>query len=408
MYSLQNRQIILGITGGIAAYKSIELIRLLSKAGAEVRVIVTKGALEFVTPLTLQAVSGNPVHYDLLDPEAEAGMGHIELARWADLIVVAPASANFIARLANGHGDDLLTTVCLASSAPLAIAPAMNQAMWSSASVQSNMLKLQSRHVIVWGPASGEQACGDIGPGRVVEPNELAILCSQQFNHGLLAGKKVVITAGPTRERLDPVRYISNFSSGKMGYAIAQSCVDAGADVTLISGPCHLPVIEKAKYVAVESAQQMYDAAMNSIDKCDIFVASAAVVDYRPESINEQKIKKQQDKEEFILRLTKNPDILASIARHCHQQSSHSTMIVGFAAETENVIENATSKLQKKQLDLIIANDVSRSDIGFNQNDNCVTLVWKDKVEPLEKLSKKQLSVVLTETFASYIGANDN
>ncbi len=403
MNSLNNRNILLGITGGIAAYKAIELVRLLIKAGSSVRVVLTKGAKEFVTPLTLQAVSGMPVHQDLLDPEAEAGMGHIELARWAELIVVAPASANFIARLSAGQGDDLLTTLCLACKAPIAIAPAMNQGMWASQSVIDNIERLKHRDVSIWGPASGEQACGDVGPGRMEEPQQLAIQCAQQFNSGLLSGKKVVITAGPTRERLDPVRYISNFSSGKMGYAIAQSCIDAGASVTLVTGPTNLPGPEKAKCLVVESAQQMLDAVMAVIEDCDIFIASAAVVDYRPVNVNNQKIKKDSH-DELILTLTKNPDILSTVSSKLHKDSTNA-MVVGFAAETEHIVDNARSKLQSKQLDLIIANDVSRSDIGFNHDNNCVTLVWGDKCETLDILSKKQLAVVLTEKFAEYINS---
>ena len=406
MSSLQNRQILVGITGGVAAYKSIELVRLLTKAGANVRVVMTKGAQAFITPLTLQAVSSHAVHVDLLDPEAEAGMGHIELARWADLIVVAPASANFIARLTQGQGDDLLTTLCLACKAHIALAPAMNQGMWANPSVQDNIKILRNRGIEMWGPDSGIQACGDVGLGRMIEPQQILEMSSQQFESGLLSGKKVVITAGPTREAIDPVRYISNYSSGKMGYAIAQACVDAGAKVHLVSGPVLLDAPERLECKQVCSALEMRDAVLSEIDDCDIFIASAAVADYRPATLAEQKIKKTADNDQLTIILRKNPDILAEAAVIMRQQNRPGKLIVGFAAESENLLANAQSKLERKGLDMIIANDISRQDIGFNHDDNAVTILNKNNdgdimQEALEAMSKSQLAKVLINKLAN-------
>lgn len=372
MHSLSNKRILLGVTGGIAAYKSAELIRILSKAGADVRVVMTAAAMEFITPLTLQALSGNPVHHALLDPEAEAGMGHIELARWADVILVAPATADSIARLTAGMGNDLLTTLCLASSAPLVLAPAMNQAMWHDETTQANiqrLLELKGNRVQLFGPDEGVQACGDVGPGRMLEPEQLAQQLSQLFKVGTLAGKRVVITAGPTREAIDPVRYISNHSSGKMGFALAEAARDAGALVTLISGPVNLSTPERIKRVDVVSAEDMMQAALDQIGEVDIFIAAAAVADYRPALRADQKIKKTSGADTLELKLIKNPDIVATVAQH--QQRPFT---VGFAAETEHVEDYAHKKMQSKNLDMIVANDVSRSDIGFNSDQNAVTV----------------------------------
>lgn len=402
MSSLQNKQILLGITGGIAAYKSAELVRRLQDQGAVVRVVMTKAAMEFITPLTLQALSGHPVHTELLDPEAEAGMGHIELARWGDLLIVAPASADFIARLAQGQGNDLLSTLCLARRSKLAIAPAMNQAMYANASTQDNLRKLSERDIAIWGPASGVQACGDVGPGRMLEVEELVDRTAAEFQSGLLAGKNVTITAGPTREAIDPVRYISNHSSGKMGYALAQACIEAGAKCTLISGPTQLSTPPHCKRIDVISAQEMHNAALNQLDHCDIFIATAAVADFRPEQVADQKIKKQADSETMIIEMVKNPDILAAVA-----SSEKRPFCVGFAAETQDVEHYARGKLEKKNLDMVIANDVSQQGIGFNSDDNQVMVINGTSCKTLEKLSKTELARQLCMEIASHFKAPD-
>ncbi|WP_221793752.1 bifunctional phosphopantothenoylcysteine decarboxylase/phosphopantothenate--cysteine ligase CoaBC [Oceanobacter mangrovi] len=397
MLQLANKRILLGISGGIAAYKSAELVRILTKAGANVRVVMTQGAKEFITPLTLQALSGNPVHHTLLDEEAEAGMGHIELARWADLILIAPATADLIAKLAAGMGDELLTTLVLASKAPLFLAPAMNQQMWAAATTQQNLrtlADLKGDDFALFGPDSGVQACGDVGPGRMLEPTDIASLLAQRFQPGLLTGCKVVITAGPTREALDPVRYISNHSSGKMGYALAQAAVDAGAQVTLISGPVRIPAPDRVTLVNTISAQDMLEASLATMGNCDLFIASAAVADYRPANVAEQKIKKAGD--EIQLTLTKNPDIVATIANHQQRPAT----VVGFAAETTDVDGYARGKLASKNLDMIVANDVSRSDIGFNSDDNAVTLYSREGHQDFERMSKTLLATKLIQTFA--------
>ena len=395
MQRLTNKQIILGITGGIAAYKSAELTRLLKNAGANVRVVMTPSATEFITPLTLQALSGNPVHLHLLNTEAEAGMGHIELAKWADMVLIAPASANFMARLTAGQGDDLLTTLCLATEAPICLAPAMNQAMWRDAGTQQNASILHQRGVMLFGPGIGEQACGDNGPGRMLEPEEIANRAAEQFESGSLAGKTVFITAGPTREPLDPVRYISNHSSGKMGYALAEAAIEAGAKVKLISGPVNLPAPARLERVSVESAQDMLEASLDNLSLCDIFIAAAAVADYRPTAISEHKIKKGSE-EIMELHLVKNPDIVATVAA-----SAPKPFTVGFAAETRDILEYARGKLERKNLDLIIANDVSRSDIGFNSDENAVTVISQHRAETLPQTSKRKLAALLIERIAA-------
>ena len=396
MQQLCNKRILLGITGGIAAYKAAELVRILKKAGAEVRVVMTAGAMEFITPLTLQALSGNPVHHALLDPEAEAGMGHIELAKWADLLLVAPASANFIARLTQGSGDDLLTTVCLATEAPIALAPAMNQAMWREPITQANIARLidiKGSKLYLFGPAEGMQACGDVGPGRMLEPEEIAVQAADLFETGLLAGLNVVITAGPTREAIDPVRYISNHSSGKMGYAIAAAARDAGARVTLISGPVVIPAPERVHCLRIESARDMLDSALAQLGQCDIFIAAAAVADYRPMTPANQKIKKSADSME--LTLVKNPDVVATVAAH-----EQRPFTVGFAAETQDVDIYARDKLVRKNLDMIVANDVSMSDIGFNSDQNAVTVFWAENQQSFAQMSKQALARELVELIA--------
>ena len=385
---LANRRIILGVTGGIAAYKSAELIRRLKDLGADVRAVMTPAAQEFITPLTLQALSGNPVHTTLLDTEAEAAMGHIELARWGDLILVAPASADFLARLAHGHGNDLLSTLCLAARCPLAVAPAMNQAMWAAASNQANMDLLQARGVHVFGPAAGEQACGDIGPGRMLEATELAQCTANLFPHWILTGTRVTITAGPTREAIDPVRYISNHSSGKMGFAIAEAARDAGAQVTLISGPVHLPTPDRVKRIDVISALDMHQASMDALTQTDIFIATAAVADFRVENSHNQKIKKQDNSGPgMTLTLVENPDIVAAVAQH-----EPKPFTVGFAAETRDVENYARQKIERKNLDMIVANDVSRQDIGFNSDQNAVTVIWKSGQQLMALASKTQIA----------------
>lgn len=389
MSSLQNKRVLLGITGGIAAYKSAELCRMLIKAGAEVQVVMTAGAKEFITPLTLQALSGNKVHSHLLDADAEAAMGHIELARWADLILVAPASANFIARLANGEASDLLTTLCLARRGPLALAPAMNQAMWGNAQTQQNLVALRKSGVHLFGPDSGAQACGDVGMGRMTEPEQLAQEAAALFASGALHGMKVTITAGPTRETIDPVRYISNHSSGKMGYALARAAVEAGAIVTLISGPVSLPPPERVALVAVESAQDMLQAC--ETHPCDVFVGVAAVSDYRPAEPAAQKIKKSEAA--LTLPLVRNPDILAAMAARKPRP-----FCAGFAAETENLAANAQTKLAAKNLDLIFANDASST---FGQDDATVTAYWNGGELAFPRGSKEQLARAMITLIAA-------
>jgi phosphopantothenoylcysteine decarboxylase/phosphopantothenate--cysteine ligase len=387
MSRLYNKHIILAISGGIAAYKSAELVRLMIKSGAQVQVVMTSGATEFITPLTLQALSGNPVHQHLLNPQAEAGMGHIQLARWADALLIAPASANVMARLAQGQADDLLTTLCLATDAPVLVAPAMNQAMWRDQATQDNLQTLLARGFQVHGPAEGEQACGDVGAGRMLEPASLLTALEAQFEQGLLGGKTVVITAGPTRESIDPVRYISNHSSGKMGYALALAARDQGARVILISGPTDLEKPEDVTFMAVESAQDMLEASLKVGPVADYFIAAAAVADYRPAFVSEQKLKKQNTDHGLTLELVQNPDILATMAK----QHSHA-IYVGFAAETQDLIPHAQDKLKRKGVQMIIANDVSNANIGFNSDNNQVSLVTTGGVEDLPLLSKQQLA----------------
>jgi phosphopantothenoylcysteine decarboxylase / phosphopantothenate---cysteine ligase len=398
MSSLTNKRILLGVTGGIAAYKSADLVRRLQDAGASVQVVMTAAAQEFITPLTMQALSGNPVHTTLLDPAAEAGMGHIQLARWADLILIAPASADFIARLVQGQGDDLLTTLCLATPAPIAIAPAMNQGMWRNASTQANVEVLKQRKVYIFGPAAGEQACGDIGPGRMLEALELVDAAASLFISGSLAGKKVVITAGPTREAIDPVRYISNHSSGKMGYALAQAAVEAGAQTVLISGPTQLAAPERVEFIAVTTAEDMLAASLQETCDCDLFIAAAAVADYRPVQVAAHKIKKTAEADSMLLELVKNPDIVATIAA-----LEKKPFTVGFAAESENLIAYAQQKLARKNLDLIIANNITAAGIGFNSDDNAVIVIDKTQQQELTQRSKQQLARDLIAIIAQKI-----
>lgn len=405
----QQKNILLAVTGGIACYKSAILVRRLKDYGFDVRVVMTEGAQAFVTPLTFQALSGNPVHTTLLDPEAEAGMGHIELARWADLLLVAPASCDILAKFANGLADDLLSTLYLATKAPVWVSPAMNQQMWAAKSTQRNLdvLKQDDVHIIL--PGAGEQACGDVGVGRMPEPEQIAWQVATYFEnqqrqlsqkYGLLAGKKVTITAGPTREAIDPVRYISNHSTGKMGYAIAAACYSAGAEVTLISGPVSLKSPNGVTCINVQTAQQMLEQSLDSLKQgCDIFIATAAVADYRVAQVAEHKIKKTDDSNELKIDLIKNPDIVATIA-----QQQDRPFMVGFAAETQNVEQYAHQKLIKKKLDMIVCNDVSREDIGFASNDNAVTLFfaqeYKKDAQILAKAPKQKIAEQIVEAIS--------
>ena len=402
MTLLNEKKILLGITGGIAAYKSIELVRLLKKSGAQVQVVLTKGALAFVTPMTLQAVSGLPVRTSLLDPEAEAGMGHIELAKWADLILIAPASADFMARQAAGMADDLLTTLCLATESPVIIAPAMNQAMWKHPATQHNLSTLIERNITTVGPDSGAQACGDIGYGRMSEPNAIFNQVVNFFSKPTsapsentpLQGQHWMITAGPTMEAIDPVRFISNHSSGKMGYALANAAAKLGAKVTLISGPVPLEAPKNITTVKILSALDMLAACrqISHENQVYVFIGAAAVADFRIQDIATQKMKKQSNTDEMQLNLIKNPDIIATVVAE-----SMAKFVVGFAAETQNVIAYAQDKLAKKGLDLIVANDVSRKDIGFNQDQNEVTVVGKNTTWSPEKADKTELASLLVQ-----------
>ena len=385
MCSLSNKRIIVGVTGGIAAYKSAEVVRRLQDRGAEVRVVMTPGAEEFLRPLTMQALSGHPVHTGLLDEKAEAGMGHIELARWADLLLIAPASADFIANMVHGRADSLLAAIYLATPAKVAIAPAMNQAMWSHSASVENINNLTRRGVTIIGPESGSQACGDIGPGRMEQPDSIIEQASSLFNSGVLQGKKVVITAGPTREALDPVRYISNHSSGKMGYALAAAAIEAGADVILISGPVALSIPERCQGILVISADEMQQAALEFAEGADIFIATAAVADYKAASIASEKIKSGDDK--MTISLEKNPDIVSSVA-----STFEDLFVIGFAAESNDVETYAKGKLEQKHLDAIVANDISRTDIGFNSDDNEVSWIDADSTIVFSKRSKAQLA----------------
>ncbi|MCY0803337.1 bifunctional phosphopantothenoylcysteine decarboxylase/phosphopantothenate--cysteine ligase CoaBC [Providencia rettgeri] len=390
--SLLGKQVVIGISGGIAAYKIPELTRRLRDQGAVVRVVMTQGAKAFITPLTLQAVSGHPVSDDLLDPAAEAAMGHIELAKWADIIILAPATADLIAKLSAGMANDLLTTVCLASSAPIAVVPAMNQQMYRASATQDNLIRLQQRQCMIWGPDDGNQACGDIGPGRMLDPLAIVRLTAEHFNPKLdLQGIKLMITAGPTREALDPVRFISNHSSGKMGFAIAQAASQRGAEVTLIAGPVNLETPTGVNRIDIISGLDMYDKVHQTIAEQNIFIGCAAVADYRAKTIAENKIKKQGD--EVMITLVKNPDIVASVGN----LKQNRPYVVGFAAETQNVEEYARQKRQQKQLDLICANDVSLADNGFNSDNNALHLFDSNGDTRLPHCSKTELSHYLLD-----------
>jgi len=386
-------RILLGVTGGIAAYKSAELVRRLRDRGAEVQVVMTAGARQFVTPLTFQALSGRPVRTDLWDDAAEAAMGHIELGRWADQVLIAPASADFLARLAHGLADDLLTTLCLATGAPLSVAPAMNRLMWANAATQANVALLRSRGVTVLGPAEGDQACGETGPGRMLDPAEiLDALAPRGAVNRALAGLKVLITAGPTRERIDPVRFITNRSSGKMGFAVAEAAREAGAEVVLVSGPVNVATPPGVRRVDVETAEQMMDAVDEHLAGTDIFIAAAAVSDYRPVQCASEKIKKTSDS--LTLALSRTTDILATVAARAPRP-----FVVGFAAETQNVERNALAKLEGKRLDLIAANQVG-DNLAFDCEDNALTVYWPGGRQDLGRAPKRQLAAALVSLIA--------
>ncbi len=392
--TLSGKHILLGISGGIAAYKAADLTRRLRDAGAEVRVVMTEGATHFITPLTLQALSGHPVRVSLWDEEHEAAMGHIELARWADAILIAPASADLMARLAAGMANDLLTTLCLACEAPMFLAPAMNRVMWAHPATRANAATLQERGATLLGPGAGSQACGETGEGRMLEPLDLVEHLHKHFSIGPLAGKKVVITAGPTREAIDPVRYISNRSSGRMGYALAEAARNAGAEVVLVSGPTALPAPAGVQRIDVESALAMREAVMRALP-CDLFIGTAAVADYRAAVIAPGKIKKAA--ETLAIELVKNPDILAEVAARPDRPFT-----VGFAAETDHLLDHARDKLVRKHLDMIAANRVGEG-LAFDQPDNALTVLWRDGIKELPQADKRVLARQLIELIADRV-----
>ncbi len=395
MERLKGKHILLGVTGGIAAYKSADLVRQLRQAGAEVRVVLTRAAAQFVTPLTFKALSGHPVPMELFDPEAESAMGHIELARWADAILIAPATAHIIARLTHGLADDLLATICLASGAPLALAPAMNQQMWCNPATQANIDQLKERGIHLFGPAEGDQACGENGPGRMLEPEQLIQQLAGLFTPPFLAGVRVMVTAGPTLEDIDPVRYLGNRSSGKMGYAVAAAARQAGAEVILISGVSSQPRPDQVECVDVRSAVEMHEAVMQRVPQCDIFIAAAAVADYRPRQQSEQKIKKVQS--HLKLELVRNPDILADVCG-----LANGPFCVGFAAETERVAEYAQTKLVAKGADMIAANRVGQSGTGFESEQNALDIFWPGGGTTLPQSSKPEIARRLVELIGQH------
>ena len=403
MKSLANKNILLGVTGGIAAYKSAEIVRHLKKSGASVRVVMTRSAEEFITPLTLQALSGNRVSTELLDAEAEAAMGHIELAKWADGILIAPATANTIARLSSGRGDDLLSTVTLAFDGPISVAPAMNQAMWRDERTQENLKKLIDQDFGICGPGSGEQACGDVGLGRMLEPLDILDMFSLSFNEGTLSGKKILITAGPTQEPIDPVRFITNRSSGKMGYSLVEAALESGANVTLISGPVNIEPPSNCNFVSIKTAKEMYDAVMHHISGMDVYIGTAAVSDYSPAKASDSKIKKDGSSSPMFLELKENQDILKSVS-----ELEQRPYVVGFAAETNDLIKNAEKKLSNKNLDLIIANDVSNKDIGFDSDDNEVTLITEKEKHLIERQNKRKVSKKIIDFISGRINDQNN
>ena len=386
MLNFLNTNILLCVTGGIAAYKSAEIIRLFKKDGADVRVIMTESAKEFTTPLTLQAVSGNEIHDSLLDVKAESAMGHIELAKWADIILIAPCTAESLAKITHGRADDLMGSVILASKAPTFIAPAMNTTMWLDKSTQENFQTLVSRGINFIGPDEGEQACGDVGPGRLVDPEKITELIKSDLHKGPLSGKTITITAGPTREQIDPVRYISNNSSGKMGYALADAARLQGANVNLVSGPVSLTANKGINLFKINSADEMLNKVFECMESSDIFISCAAVADFKPTNYSNTKIKKE-DSENLEINLQKNHDILSEVSKR-----HSSAYIVGFAAETSNVNDNANKKLNSKNLNMIISNDVSDKSIGFDSDDNEVHVITKNETIFLKKNKKIKIA----------------
>lgn len=397
MLNFSNKNILLGVTGGIAAYKSAEIIRLFKKEGADVRVVMTKSAKEFITPLTLQAVSGNEIHDSLLDVNAESGMGHIELAKWADIVLIAPCTAETIAKITHGRADDLMGALILASNADIYIAPAMNMNMWLDKSTQDNYKTLKSRGIIFIGPAQGEQACGDVGPGRMEEPNTILEFINLKTNVGLLSGKTVTITAGPTREQIDPVRFISNNSSGRMGYSIAEAAIEAGAIVNLVSGPVSLSADKSVNLSRVNTANEMLKKVIEFMKESDIFIACAAVSDYKPSKYSDKKIKKE-DAASLDIELEQNEDILGRVSNDFKK-----AYIVGFAAETSDVTVNAKKKLLSKNLDMIVSNDVSDKSIGFDVDENEVNVITKNETIFLKKDKKIRIAREILKIISSNI-----
>ena len=397
MLNFSNTNILLGVTGGIAAYKSAEIIRLFKKEGASVRVVMTESAKEFITPLTLQAVSGNEIHDSLLDVNAESAMGHIELAKWADIILIAPCTAETIAKITHGRADDLMGALILASEAEVYIAPAMNMNMWLDASTQDNYKILKKRGITFIGPAQGEQACGDIGPGRLEEPDKIIEFITKLSNKGPLSGKTITITAGPTREQIDPVRFISNNSSGKMGYSIAEAAIKYGAQVNLVTGPVSLNADKSINLHKINSASEMLDEVIKCMKSSDIFIGCAAVSDYKPSDYSNKKIKKE-DNSSLDIELEKNEDILKYVSDNFSE-----SYIVGFAAETSDVIENAKKKLLTKNLDMIISNDISDKSIGFDVDENEVNVITKDKTLLLKKDKKIRIARQILKIISEYI-----
>lgn len=397
MLNFSNTNVLLGVTGGIAAYKSAEIIRLFKKEGANVRVVMTNSAKEFITPLTLQAVSGNEIHDSLLDVNAESGMGHIELAKWADIILIAPCTAETIAKITHGRADDLMGALILASEADIYIAPAMNMNMWLDASTQDNYKILENRGITFIGPAQGEQACGDNGPGRLEEPEKIIEFIEKLTNKGPLSGKIITITAGPTREQIDPVRFISNNSSGKMGYSIAEAAIKLGAQVNLISGPVSLDADKSINLHKINSASEMLAQVIKCMKNSDIFIGCAAVSDYKPSDYSNKKIKKE-DHSNLDIELEKNEDILKYVSKNFSE-----SYIVGFAAETSDVIENAKKKLITKNLDMIVSNDISDKSIGFDVDENEVNVITQDKTLLLKKDKKTRIAKQILKIISTYI-----
>ncbi len=395
MNNLTNKRIILGVSVSIAAYKSPDIVRRLQDLGAEVKVIITSGGREFVSELSLQTISKNKVHDNLWDKEAELAMGHIELAKWADAVIIAPASANTIARLCHGKADDLLSTVILATNASVLIAPSMNQQMFASKAIKENLKILSNRGVVTIEPGFGEQACGDVGEGRLAEPIEIAKQVANLFSNSTLGGKKVLITIGGTIEAIDPVRYISNHSSGKMGMALAHACIQAGAETTLIVGSISVDVEKRANVTYITSADEMYAAVMKKINSQDLFISCAAVADFRPTNISQNKIKK--DSNLTSIELTRNKDILESVCK-----LKNKPICIGFAAETENFIANASAKLEIKKCDAMILNDISNTEIGLNSDENEVHFISQEKTEKIDKNSKQIIAEKIIKKVTKY------